>query len=68
MGALPSLVRHLEEEQLFRVYVCKALQLAPQDKYITADYGELITPKKQDSRTPDEIAAEIIKKAGLTIE
>lgn len=68
MGVLPSLVRHIEEEQLYRAYVCEALHLAPQNKYITARYPEMIKPHKEDTRSPEAIAAEIIEKAGLTVE
>lgn len=67
MGALPSLVRHLEEETLYRIYAAECLNLTPQNKYLTKRYSDLIKPQKQDDRDPDEIAAEIIKKAGLTI-
>lgn len=68
IAILPSLVRVVEDELVFRVYVCEALHLAPQDKYLTAHYADLITPKKADTRSADEIAADIIRRAGLHIE
>ena len=68
ISILPSLVRVIEDETVFRVYVCESLHLAPQDKYLTAKYAEIITPKKAESRSPDELAADIIRKAGLSIE
>lgn len=33
-----------------------------------ARYYDLITPQKQDTRTGDEIVADIIKRAGLVVK
>lgn len=35
--------------------------------YLTARYGDVIHPKKQDTRTGDEIVEDIVHKAGLVI-
>lgn len=37
----------------------------PQNKYITASYQDVLTPKKIDTRSGDEIAADIMERAGL---
>lgn len=68
INVLPSVIKQIEHEELFRVYVCECLQLAPQNKYVTARYADLIKPQKVDKRSAEEIAADIITKAGLTLE
>ena len=68
LAILPSLVRQFGDEAMFRVYVAECLHLEPQGKYLTEHYYDIITPKKVDNRSADEIAADIIRKAGLKIE
>lgn len=48
-------------------YVAEALRLAPQQKYPISHLRELLHPKPQDTRTGDEIAADVIKAAGLEL-
>lgn len=47
-----------------RVYVTDSLQAAGQGKYLTQRWCELLT-QKVDNRSGDEIAADIILRAGL---
>lgn len=35
--------------------------------YMSVRYGDMIHPKKQDTRTGDEIVEDIVRKAGLVI-
>ena len=37
-------------------------------EYIKARYIDIIEPKKVDTRTGDEIVADIIKRAGLVVK
>lgn len=37
-------------------------------QYMKARYYDIITPKKQDTRTGDEIVEDIIKRAGLVVK
>ena len=53
-------------EEAYRIFVTKSLQLIPQNGYITKDYFELLTPQNVDTRTGDEIVADVMKAAGLT--
>lgn len=48
-------------------YVAEALRLAPQQKYPTSHLRDLLHPKPQDTRSGDEIAADVIKAAGLEL-
>lgn len=36
--------------------------------YMKARYYDIITPKKEDTRTGDEIVEDIIKRAGLVVK
>lgn len=55
------------EDALRWEYVAEALRLIPQQKYPTSHLRELLHPKPQDTRTGDEIAADVIKAAGLEL-
>mgnify|MGYP003297660114 CR=1 FL=1 len=53
-------------EEAYRFFVTESLRLAPQNKYITKSYHDMVNkPVKADNRTGDEIAADVILKAGL---
>ena len=52
-------------EEAYRIYVTRSLQLSPQGKYINVSLDSLLSPKKIDTRSGDEIATDVIKKAGL---
>lgn len=69
MGVLPSVCRQIDAEDYYRAYVCESLHLAPQNKYLTKRYADILKPPpKADNRQPQEIAADIAKKAGLVIQ
>lgn len=57
-----------EREQLYKRYVCKSLQLNPKGGYLTQSYEDFLKPQKMDTRSGDEIAQDIIKRAGLIVE
>lgn len=51
----------------YRVYVSDALYWHGQNKTLNKRWVELIEKKPVDMRTPEEIAADIIKRAGLVL-
>lgn len=51
-----------QREQAYRFYITDSLMYAGENKYITVRYADIITPKKHDTRSGDEIAAYIINK------
>lgn len=55
-------------DEAYRIYVSRSLQLAPQDKYITKNYTELLKPQKIDTRSGEDIVSDIMLKAGLKFE
>lgn len=56
-----------QRELAYRIYVTDSLQLIPQNSYRTQRFYDL-TEKEVDNRTGDEIALDVIKKAGLKLK
>lgn len=53
-------------EEAYRIYITRSLQLAPQMKYIPKPFYEIISPTPaEEEKSGDEIAADIMKRAGL---
>ena len=53
-------------EEAYRIYISRSLQLAPQMKFIPKPFYEIIHPEpEQEEKTGDEIAADIMTRAGL---
>lgn len=65
LAALPSIIRQQEDEFSFRVYVTDSLRLSGESKYLSARWLDMVRRKPEDTRTGDEIAADVIKRAGL---
>ena len=58
----------------YRIYVTDCLRIISENtakmgggSYITAKSSDLINPKPADNRTGEEIAADIIKRAGIEV-
>ena len=58
-----------EKDLIFRLYVAKGVQIAANSfaGVEMTDFGELIGLKDHDDRSGEEIAAEVIKNAGLKV-
>ena len=52
-------------DKAYRIFVTKSLQLIPQSKFITKDFNAFLKPQKIDMRSGDDIALDIMKRAGL---
>ena len=55
-------------EEAYRIYISKSLQLNPQNKWLEKDFYSLLNPKAEDDRTSNEIALDVMKRAGLHFE
>lgn len=55
------------EEEVFRIYVGNALCAISQGKQMVRTYSDIVDPVPVDERTGDEIALEIIRRAGLEV-
>lgn len=74
LAALPSLIIERYHDDIYRAYITDALQAITSNTSMYAGgqaiqqrYYDIIN-RKQDKRSGDEIAADIIKKAGLVIK
>lgn len=54
-------------EMTYRFYVTTCLQNIPQQKYTTVSFYDMLYPKLEDNRSAEEIAADVIAKAGLIV-
>lgn len=62
------------KEKAFREYVAEGVRMISQNTakfagghYLSVRYGDIIHPKPQDTRTGEEIVADIIRRAGLKV-
>lgn len=58
----------LKREEAYRFYVTDSLSYAPQGKYISQRFADMLKPRKIDNRDGDTIAAEVIQSLGLRFE
>ena len=63
-----------QRDLAYRIYVTECLRIISENtakmgggSYITAKFPDIINPKPVDNRTGEEIAADIIKMAGIEV-
>lgn len=63
-----------QRDTAYRIYVTEALRMTAENTakfsggiYPTSSYLDSISPKEEDTRTGEEIAADIIKRAGIEV-
>ena len=63
-----------QRDLAYRIYVTDCLRIISENtakmgggSYITAKFSDIINPKPADNRTGEEIAADIIKRAGIEV-
>lgn len=59
-----------QNEKAYRIYVTDSLRIIGENggRAICERWIDAVTPKKQDTRTAEEIVADIVKKAGLVVK
>lgn len=65
MRYVEARIDEYNREEAYRIYVSKSLQLAPQGKWLTIQYQDLLNPKEEETRSGDEIVEDIMLRAGL---
>jgi len=72
--ALPIAIKERDVENAWRAYAGECLRLMTENtakmgggSYIQAKWADIINPKPTDNRTGEEIVADVIKNAGLTL-
>ena len=69
MRYVEARIEENDREDAYRILISKNLQLSPQGKFLDLNYTDIIQPeKKEDRRSGDEIALDIIQRAGLKFE
>lgn len=58
----------MEEERSFRAYITESVRLFGDGKVISVPWEDMLKKAPVDSRTADEIAADVIKNAGLKLK
>lgn len=66
--------RSHQRDFVYRIYITDCLRIISENtakmgggSYITANFYDIINPKPVDNRTGEEIAADIIKRAGIEV-
>ena len=71
-----ALARYQSQQRdlAYRIYVADCLRIISENtakmgggSYITAKFADIINPKPVEKRTGEEIAADIIKRAGIEV-
>ena len=62
VSALPTLISERNKIAIFRVYVTDALRIIGS---LDRRYADIIDEKPKETRTAEEIAADVIARAGL---
>ena len=63
-----------QRDLAYRIYVAECLRMISENaasggggSYMAVKFEDIITPKPVDNRTGEEIAADIIKRAGIEV-
>lgn len=63
-----------QRDLAYRIYISDCLRIIGENtakiskgSYITAEFTDIINPKPVDNRNGEEIAADIIKRAGIEV-
>lgn len=74
MAALPSLIKARLEDEAYRMYSAECMRVITENTakrvggtMMTAKYADMISQKPKDTRSGEEIAADVIKKCGLKV-
>ena len=66
MRYVEARIEEEDREEAYRIYVTRSLQLIPQQGYMQNSYYDIINDNVEiDTRDGDEIAVDIIERAGL---
>ena len=63
-----------QRDLIYRIYVTNCLRIITENtakqaggNYMTAEYTDLIRPKKKDDKTGNEIVADFIQSSGIKV-
>ena len=67
MAYLKERLKAENEGIAYRYYISDSLFYIGQNMHLTKKYRDIIHPPKEDTRTGDEIAMDVITRAGLKV-
>lgn len=76
LAALPHLIKEARELELYREYTARCLRVISENTakacgggctYISAEYTDILADKQEDTRTAEEIVADVISRAGIEV-
>lgn len=74
ISMLPEMLKQSCEKEAYKTYLAECMRMMTENtakfaggRYMNVSFAEMLHPKPIDTRTGDEIVADIIKGAGLTI-
>lgn len=65
MRYVEARIEEYNRDEAYRFYITRSLQLVPQNKYLKDSYFDVLTPKKVDTRSGDDIVRDVMARAGL---
>ena len=72
---LPVLIRQRREKWLFDDYMSRCARVLTENtaklvggRYMQSDLDEILRPKKEDTRSCEEITTDIVRRCGLVVE
>ena len=70
MSYVRAAIAQDSEEYAYKVYMTDSAQLSVENKYISRRWCEIMEDMKKpvDNRTGDEVAADVIKRLGLSLK
>lgn len=65
MRYVEARIEEYNRDEAYRFYITRSLQLVPQNKYLKDSYFDVLTPKKVDTRSGDDIVRDVMARAEL---
>ena len=73
LSILPMELKKQCEREILRRYITDGIQMITQNTagrerlYLSIGYGDIINPKPEESRSAEDIVADVVKNAGLKL-
>ena len=76
LAALPYAIKEANEHALYREYTARCLRVISENTakacgggctYISAEYTDILAGKHEDTRTAEEIVADVVHRAGIEV-
>ena len=72
---MPKLLKERADGLAYRIYMAECARIVTENtarfsggERLTVKYHDIISPKKQDTRSCEEITADVVKRCGLVVK